>query len=240
MPERYGESCEVGRLSGWRRRLAEGVIVNAWEQRTDEGKVRALAGHSSCEEIRADRVRRAGELITSLSIGPDKVGFEIGSGNGVVAGVLASRCLRLDCSDISATFLQLAQAECAGHANVRFFRIEGDYLAQLPSDSYDFGYSLNVFIHFNPFDIYHYLVDVCRLLKPGGVFCFDACTFGSQTRDKFIEHASLYRKDPASVRGFLAFNDPEIICRLIEEVGLTIKSGARDNREGWLHFVVGR
>ena len=216
------------------------VTVNAWETDTDEEQVLALGGHSSFEEIRADRVRRADDLIRELSIAPGKVGFEIGSGTGIVARILAARCTQLDCNDISASFLEAAKAECAGRDNVRFFKIEDDYLAYLPSDSYDFGYSLNVFIHFNPFDIYNYLVDVRRLLKPGGVFLFDACTFGSQTRDIFIEHASLYRKHPGNVRGFVAFNDPELIYRLAADVGLKVLTGARDNREGWMKFVVGR
>lgn len=213
------------------------VIVNAWETEDDHQTVLALAGHSDHDEIRRDREVRAKQLTKTLAINPSSVGFEIGSGNGIVANLLAGRCARVDCNDISQSFLALAEKECAGRSNVQFFQIS-DYLEHLPANSYDFGYSLNVFIHLNPFDIYHYLSEVYRVLKPGGQFYFDACTLGPKTRDKFLEHAALYRNDPAGVRGFLAFNHPGLIRRIVDETKLKLVRGGRSSRNGWMTIVV--
>jgi hypothetical protein len=132
----------------------------------------------------------------------------------------------------------LARETCRDVLNVGFHPIGDDYLAHLPSASYDFGYSLNVFIHLNPYDMFNYLSDVSRVLRPGGVFFFDACTLGSETRGLFGEHADLYRQDPAGVRGLLCFNDPRAIAAVAKDAGLRVVKQNRFSRSGWLKFLV--
>lgn len=196
------------------------IRVNAWEPDTGEQALLALAGHSTMEEVLADRKARASELISVCAITPDKVGFEIGSGTGLVAAAVSPHCARLDCNDISASFLARAAETCAACANVDFHLITDFYLAHLPHEAYDFGFSFNVFIHFNPYDIFNYLQEVARLLKPGGMFYFDACTIGDATVGQFKEQAAMYQADPSRIRGLLNYNSPETIGRIITEAGL--------------------
>jgi ubiquinone/menaquinone biosynthesis C-methylase UbiE len=214
------------------------IIRNAWEVETDEEMLLALAGHATREAYLENRRERAAEVIDLCRIGPAQRGFEIGSGDGTVAKMLSTRCQSLDCTDISSSFLAVAQRNCAECGNISFHQIGSDYLAFLPSDTYDFGFALHVFIHFNAYDIYHYLRDVRRILRHGGSFLCDACDLGAQTLDVFREHAQLYHSDPATIRGLLNFNSAGALKTLIEEVGFSISNLSILGESGWIKVLV--
>ncbi len=214
------------------------VVKNAWEIQSEEQALLALAGHDTPEEFERDRRYHAGEIARLCSITKESRGFEIGSGEGTVAKILASQCLFLDCNDISSSFLERARTNCAQHKNVAFHKIESNYLDYLPEASYDFGYALHVFIHFNPYDIFNYLQSVKRLLKPGARFFFDAYTLGEQTIASFREHAELYRKAPESIRGYLNFNHPRLVRAIVQEVGLDLSDSSELSESGWMRVLV--
>ena len=213
------------------------VIRNAWELAEGEDPLLKLAGHSTREEFERDRQQHAGEIVQFCSIKPDSRGFEIGSGDGTVARLLAPQCLSLACNDISATFLEKARANCAGLTNLSFHQITDKYLEHLPAEAYDFGFSLHVFIHFNAYDVYNYLLSVKRVLKPNGVFYFDACTLGEQTMTVFREHAQMYANAPESIRGLLNYNHPETLRHIIEEAGLELSNRSEPSDKGWMKMV---
>jgi ubiquinone/menaquinone biosynthesis C-methylase UbiE len=214
------------------------VIRNAWELEGEDDGLLKLAGHQTRAEFERDRQRLAREIIAACSIRPDKRGFEIGSGDGTVARIMAPQCLSLDCNDISASFLERARTNCAQHANISFHRIEDKYLDHLPAESYDFGFALHVFIHFNAYDISNYLASVQRLLKPKGVFFFDACALGDQTMTVFREHAKMYADAPENIRGLLNYNHPHTLRTIIREAGLTISGRSQLSQRGWMKVVV--
>lgn len=194
----------------------------------------ALTGHSTLEEFQRDREQHAQALLQRCAIKPASRGFEIGSGEGTVAKLLSPHCASLDCNDISASFLERARKTCAGCPNVSFHQIQSDYLDYLPSNSYDFGFALHVFIHFNPYDMFNYLESVRRILKPGGKFYFDACSLGEQTRNLFREHAAVYRRTPQNVRGLLSFSDERLIKSIAAAADLKVCDVAASRRLGWI------
>lgn len=214
------------------------VTRNAWELKDGEDGLLKLAGHATREEFDRDREQSAKEIIGFCSITREKRGFEIGSGDGTVARMLAAECLSLDCNDISASFLEKARANCAQYANLSFHHIEDKYLDHLPAGSYDFGFSLHVFIHFNAYDIFNYLQAVKRLLMPGGIFYFDACTLGPQTMTVFREHVRMYASSPETVRGLLNYNHPDTLRKIVQEAGLKMSNQSQPSREGWMKIVV--
>jgi predicted TPR repeat methyltransferase len=216
--------------------MSAAIKLNAWEVETEADAVLALAGHSTAEEIVRDRAQRADEVAKACRIEAGHAGFEIGSGNGLVARSLSERCARINCNDISHSFLSRARETCRDAANVRFHLIKDRYLDHLSAEAYDFGYSLNVFIHLNAYDMFNYLSDVSRILRSGGLFFFDACTVGRMTSDLFLEHAGMYRGDPSGVRGLLCFNDPRVIESVVREAGLRVVK--QDGTGGWLKFLV--
>jgi ubiquinone/menaquinone biosynthesis C-methylase UbiE len=213
------------------------VIRNAWELEEGEGALLKLAGHSTREQFEADRQEHAKQIVQFCSITSEKRGFEVGSGDGTVARILAPQCLWLDCNDISASFLEVARTTCAQHSNISFHRIQNSYLDHLPAESYDFGFSLHVFIHFNAYDVFNYLRSVKRILKPGGVFYFDACTVGEQTIEVFREHAQMYAGSPETIRGLLNYNHPDTLRKIIQEAGLRMSDKSETSDEGWVKIV---
>jgi len=213
------------------------VIRNAWEVESDEHALLALAGHSTREEFESDRRQHAKEIVELCSITTDKRGFEIGSGDGTVARLIASQCLSLDCNDISASFLERARRSCAQFTNLSFHQITDKYLDHLPAESYDFGFSLHVFIHFNAYDVFNYLVAVKRILKPGAPFYFDACTLGEQTITIFREQTQMYANAPETVRGLLNYNHPDTLRKVIQEAGLKMSNDSQPSTEGWMKIV---
>jgi len=216
------------------------INTNAWEFETDEQALLELAGNVSYETYREDRLQRADAVQRVCAIRPDHRGFEIGSGDGTVAQLLAAHCASIDCTDISPSFLNKARQNCRDVPNLSFHQISGWSLESLESGRYDFGYSLNVFIHLNPYDILLYLQEVHRLLKPGGCFYFDACTIGGQTREVFHEHANLFRQEPSNLRGLLSFNHPDLIRAIVADVGLEVDEANSHTKpeDGWLGFLV--
>jgi SAM-dependent methyltransferase len=210
----------------------------AWEVGSEEDALLALAGHASPEIYYQDRLQRAEEVKQVCRVQASHRIFEIGSGDGTVAKILSSNCARLDCNDISESFLNKARRNCAGIPNIAFHAIGFDYLQHLPSASYDSGFSLNVFIHFNLYEIFCYLTEVERLLQGGGLFYFDACTLGDQTLALFREQAVSYKEDRSRLPGLLNFNHPEPIARIIQEVGLHEVSGPVAHGGGWLKFLL--
>src|SRR5205823_6047796 len=120
------------------------------------------------------------------------------------------------------------------------FHLIGDrYLEFLPPDHYDFGFALGLFIHFNAYDIYHYLASVKSILKPGGLFYFDIATLSPENHAVFREHAEYYRalRDPRLTRTLLSWTDRAVLNAVIDEAGLTFKSdGVLKTRQS--HFVL--
>jgi SAM-dependent methyltransferase len=220
--------------------MTKEMNTTAWEFETDDQALLALAGITTDEAYRKDRLGRADDVRGICTIQPDDRGFEIGSGDGTVARLLAPDCAFLDCADVSVSFLARAREHCRDVPNVAFHQVASGSLESLASSRYDFGYSLNVFIHLNPYDILLYLREVRRLLKPGGRFYFDACTIGSDTRELFHEHATLYQREPRHLRGLLSFNHPRLIRAVVADVGLEVdEAKSRTNDQGgWLGFLV--
>lgn len=213
------------------------VIRNAWELEAGDDGLLKLSGHTTREEFERDRQQHAAEIAQFCSLTRSSRGFEIGSGDGTVARILAPQCQSLDCNDLSASFLEIARAKCADHPNVSFHKIGDNYLDHLPAETYDFGFSLHVFIHLNAYDIYNYLIAVKRILKPGGVFYFDACTLGPQTVTVFREHAEMYRKSPEIIRGLLNYNHPTTVRRVIDEAGMEFSDQSQLSEEGWMKVL---
>jgi predicted TPR repeat methyltransferase len=209
-----------------------------WEYDTPEAMQRALAGNWSRESYLQHRVELAEELAAFFGLDGTQRGFEIGSGEGLVARTLSHHCKSLDCTDISRTFLDAAKSTCRDCENVSFHLIERDFLDFLPAGEYDFGYSTNVFVHLNAYDIYFYLRSALELLRPGGKFVFNVAEIGDSTREMFHSQAEIYRghQDPVRTRGLMNWHGIDLIQQLVEEAGLSFDEDALRASDG--HFRV--
>lgn len=98
---------------------------------------------------------------------PNAAGFDLGSGSGRWARMVAPRVGRLTCIDASADALAVARRTLAGHGNVDFVHATVGALP-LPRASFDFGFSLGV-LHHVP-DTEAGLRAAVGLLRPGAPF----------------------------------------------------------------------
>jgi cyclopropane fatty-acyl-phospholipid synthase-like methyltransferase len=180
-----------------------------------------LAGDLPRDEYLPDRRRKAQLVRQLLSLASDHSIFEIGSGEGLVAAALAPHVKRLVCVDVSASFLAKAHTTCQGLGNVEFC-LSGGYLDDLPSASYDRGYSWNVFVHLDAYQVFHYLRAVARVLLPGALFAFNFVSVGDQTIRHFRVFADAYPSaSPQQLPGFLRWYEPELMTAIASEAGLS-------------------
>jgi len=97
----------------------------------------------------------------------DPSAFDMGTGTGRWARLVAPKVGTLEVIDASTEALEVARGNLLGCDNVRFHHATTDSV-DLPPDSFDFGYSLGV-LHHIP-DTRSALADCVRLVRPGGVF----------------------------------------------------------------------
>lgn len=197
-----------------------------------------VAGHMAREAYVTDRQVCAAGILSALAPGSSSVGLEIGSGEGLVAEHIAARCGHLICADISASLLVRARQRCANRTNVAFHLIRNDYLDGISADSVDFAYALNVFIHLNHYELYHYLVGLRRVLRPRGRAWFNIASLTQATMPYFLEFAEAYRAHPPDrPSGDMVFHSAEEIRQLAMLAGFSSWSAVEE--DGMVNCVIG-
>ncbi len=99
---------------------------------------------------------------------PCDVMLEIGAGGGRFTEVLLPKCKKLIAVDTSETMLDLLRERFAGDSRLECRLTDGQGLGQIADDSVDAGFSYGVFVHLQHWDIYQYLLELRRVLRPGG------------------------------------------------------------------------
>jgi ubiquinone/menaquinone biosynthesis C-methylase UbiE len=97
--------------------------------------------------------------------------LELGCGGGKFSRRIAPRCRSLLCTDISAAMIEHTRAGLADDgldANVSYKVLNGRDFEGIPDESVDFIFSYDVFIHLQPQNVYGYLRDARRVLRPNG------------------------------------------------------------------------
>lgn len=112
-------------------------------------------------------------LIRGLAMRPEDRVLEIGCGVARLGKVIAPRVKLWHGLDVSAQMVEIARERCRELDNVKLSVGNGRDLSGLPEDAFDKIYCHAVFIHMDKEDLYSYLCDARRVLKPGGLFYFD-------------------------------------------------------------------
>ncbi len=94
--------------------------------------------------------------------------LEIGAGGGRFTEVLLPRCDKLIAVDTSPTMIDLLHKRFAGDGRLECQLVDGHGLSRIADGSIDAGFSYGVFVHLQHWDIYNYLTELERVLKPGG------------------------------------------------------------------------
>jgi SAM-dependent methyltransferase len=146
-----------------------------WEQvaTTKAGAYLGVAGLMfdrpySDEDMSIDGEAVAEILVDRLEIGPRHRVLEIGVGVGRIAEHLAPRCAAFHGVDISRGMVEVASRRLAPLPNVTLDVLDGSHLAPCADATYDRVYAQIVFIHIDREDVYNYMLETARVLKPGG------------------------------------------------------------------------
>jgi SAM-dependent methyltransferase len=154
--------------------------------------------------------------------GTCQVLLEIGPGGGRFTDVLLPRCQRLIAVDTSANMLELLQQRFAGDQRLELQLGDGQGLQQVADESVDGAFSYGVFVHLQHWDIYNYLVELHRVLRPGGKALIQhSNTFSELGWQKFrrdVKRQLNRHKLPSS----FVVNSPELMREFILRAGLQV------------------
>ena len=134
-----------------------------------EAAISAVDGSQSEEVVQHTGRWSAAQVRAALDIGPDDRVLELGCGIGRIGRELAPHCRHWTGVDISGNMLRHAATRLAGVDNVAFHRLERSSLEMLPDDAFDKAYSIAVFCHMDKEDLYLYLRELRRVVRPGGL-----------------------------------------------------------------------
>jgi ubiquinone/menaquinone biosynthesis C-methylase UbiE len=209
--------------------------MSDWEAQDIKRALQLLVGdyfgdrpEEKLDEIRNAKKGRAAYLCKKLGCTKDSVVLEIGSGMGFTSKFIAEKVKQLYCSDISASFLELARKECEGIPNIEFLRIEKEPASfSFPDESFDIIFSDAVFIHLNLYDIYWYFSEFQRLAKKRGKVFFNIKNASKLETDKFSQMAGFYRKDRDSLKRLLCWNSVDAVVTIAEHYGFKLTSKGR-------------
>jgi len=148
----------------------------------------------------------------------DKV-LEIGCGVARIGRELAAYCGEWHGVDISGNMIDYARKRTAGMPNVYLYELPDNSLRIFPDNTFDCVYSSIVFMHLDKPDMFTYIREAVRVLKPGGRAYFD--TYNILSPDGWKIFLDLVDRFPSGTRpGHISqFSTPEEVRKYMTEAG---------------------
>jgi SAM-dependent methyltransferase len=152
--------------------------------------------------------------------------LEVGCGVARIGRELAPFCGEWWGCDISSSMIRIGRQRTTHLENVHFEVLEHSSLDCFSTDTFDRVYCCVVFMHLDQEDIFGYVQEMYRVLKPGGLVLYDAlnlnCEAGWQRFQWEIEH---YRSKASRPIHHSRFATPQEMCRYAEKAGLALLYG---------------
>lgn len=174
------------------------------------------------EEIQKSGKEVAERLRKALNIDKEKRVLEIGCGVGRIGKFLAENCKEWVGVDISKNLLKIAKKRLKNLSNIKLKYIKNANLSIFEDNCFDVVYSHIVFLHLEKEDMWNYILEAKRVLKPYGIFYFDTFNLTDEWGFKrFLWEVDIYKdKDKPIHRGH--WSTPEEIKIYIEKAELKI------------------
>jgi SAM-dependent methyltransferase len=146
-----------------------------WDHKaaTAAGAMAAVDGSGDESVLRATGAYSARQVAAALELGPGDRVLELGCGVARIGRELAPQVGFWQGVDISSNMLGVARERLATFPNTALAALERTSLSMLADASFDKAYSVAVFIHMDKEDLFLYLAELRRVLRPGGRLYFD-------------------------------------------------------------------
>jgi ubiquinone/menaquinone biosynthesis C-methylase UbiE len=134
--------------------------VLEWESDPESKALQYLGNEWHGEEIFLDLLEKYAS--------PEHLALEIGCGGGRITSKAVSWFRHLLVTDVSKQMLRKCR-ESVPEDNLSFHQIDGFTLDAFDDNSIDCVFSHDVFVHFSSLQVYPYLMEIKRILKPKGI-----------------------------------------------------------------------
>jgi len=170
---------------------------DCWNDRAKSQEAAIAAVDGSTDESIVQHTGRwaATQVKTALNIQQEDNVLELGCGVGRIGRELAPFCRHWTGVDISENMLRHAAARLQGLRNVSFHQLTRTSLDMLGDDSIDKAYSIAVFCHMDKEDLYLYLQEMNRVVKPGGLIFVETWNLSSTVGWRRWEYEPLVWKN---------------------------------------------
>lgn len=146
--------------------------------------------------------------------------LEIGAGGGRFTEILFPKCQRIIASDTSPSMLAILRDRFADCPKLECLLLDGRGLGSIQDSSIDAAFSYDVFGHLEHWDIFNYLCELRRVLKPEGkAVVHHANTFSELGWKRFVADTRLQLNVP-KIWGTLSLMSPGLFRELSERAGL--------------------
>lgn len=133
----------------------------------------AVDGSGNEAVLRKTGAWAASQIRVALDLQPHDRVLELGCGVGRIGRELAHECGEWHGADISSNMLAVAEERLADFSNVFLHKLHRTELSAFEDASIDKAYCAAVFIHLDKEDVFLYLRELARILKPGGRVYFE-------------------------------------------------------------------
>ena len=147
-----------------------------WERAsaTPDAALVAVDGSTDEQILQATGRWAARQVAQALLLQPTDRVLELGCGVGRIGRELAPQCQYWQGVDIAENMLRVAEKRTSHLPNVALQKLSKTSLSMFAAGSFDKAYAVAVLIHLDKEDVFLYLREIARVLRPGGLLYFDA------------------------------------------------------------------
>jgi SAM-dependent methyltransferase len=168
------------------------------------------------------------ETVFAPFLGHCDVLLEIGPGGGRFTEILLEKCDHLIAADTSPTMLKVLSKRFGDHPKLERVLLDGLGLTGVKDMSVDAAFSYDVFIHLQHWDIYHYLTELHRVLRPGGRAIIHHANTFSELGWKAFTGDVKYQLNRHKLGGTFTVMTPEVMAGFAERAGLRYERAVTD------------
>jgi SAM-dependent methyltransferase len=216
---------------------------SVWDRRSADDLAALEAVDNSGSEVVAQATgRRAADMVAAaVDLKPTDTILELGCGAARIGREMITRCGQWIGVDISPNMIRVAGNRLAEYQNVRLEVLERTSLNMIDSDSVDKAYSVAVLCHMDKEDLFLYLREMARILKPGGLAYVETWNLADPVGwERWRYEVNFWDRSDHGQRKDVARNQfclAEEFQLYAERAGLDVLVCFRDSP--WLQMVVG-